>query len=550
MKSINKKILTIILFFIYLILGSKIYKDYGISTDEEFHRALGMYWLKYIFSFFPNNSFNEILSLKINSLNDPTLPNPEIYSFYGIIFDLPLAFIELIFNINDSFNYFYLRHYFTFLIFFLSSVFFFRIIYFRFNDWFLSIIGTLLYVLSPRIFAESFYNNKDIIFLSLFTISLFFVLKYFKNLDTKNSIILGIFIAISSALRILGILVIINFVIFFLLKILSNFKKYFHEFKFLLILLIFFYLFLILIYPYLWKHPFVNFINAIKIFSRYPHDIYILYFGNYIKSSNVPWHYFFVWFFITTPLIYSTLFLLGFFYCSIRFFKRLTNISIVQKNHNDLWRSVYEKYDLFIYFLLLLILFLVIKLNATLYDGWRQLYFLHVIVVYFCIYALNFLFLFYKKKIRYIYIFLISYLSFIMLDLYKKHPFQNLYFNEIVNFSNYHKNLEEKFVIDYWGLTNKHALLKILDFEKKDTIYVANASYNTLFRSLAVLEKTQRVRFEIVGQNYLKADYIVNDFNSEVNKKINKKYSIPHNFKLFFTFYNNKIKIYEIYKRS
>ena len=112
-----------------------------------------------------------------------------------------------------------------------------------------------------------------------------------------------------------------------------------------------------------------------------------------------------------------------------------------------------------------------IKLNATLYDGWRQLYFLHVIVVYFCIYALNFLFLFYKKKIRYIYIFLISYLSFIMLDLYKKHPFQNLYFNEVVNFSNYHKNLEEKFVIDYWGLSNKHALLKILDFEKLTWTY-------------------------------------------------------------------------------
>ncbi len=140
MKFINKKIFTTILFFIYLILGSKIYKDYGISTDEEFHRVLGMYWLKYIFSFFPNNLFNEILSLKINSLNDPTLPNPEIYSFYGIVFDLPLAFIELIFNINDSLNYFHLRHYSTFLIFFLSSVFFFRIIDIRFNNWFLSII--------------------------------------------------------------------------------------------------------------------------------------------------------------------------------------------------------------------------------------------------------------------------------------------------------------------------------------------------------------------------------------------------------------------------
>ena len=97
---------------------------------------------------------------------------------------------------------------------------------------------------------------------------------------------------------------------------------------------------------------------------------------------------------------------------------------------------------------------------------------------------------------------------------------------------------------------NKHALLKILEFEKKETIYVAHASYNTLFRSLAVLEKKQRKRFIIVGQDYQKADYIVNDFNSEINKKINNKYKIPYDFKLFFSFYNNKIKIYEIYKKT
>ena len=151
MKFINKKILTIVFFFFYLILGTKIYKDYGISTDEEFHRALSLYWLKYIFSYFPNSSLNEILSLKINLLNDPTLPNPEMYPFYGVVFDLPLALIEIIFNVKDSFDYFYLRHYLKFLIFFVSSIFFFKIIFLRFNNWFLSFIGSILYIFSPRI---------------------------------------------------------------------------------------------------------------------------------------------------------------------------------------------------------------------------------------------------------------------------------------------------------------------------------------------------------------------------------------------------------------
>ena len=46
-------------FFIILILGASIYKDYGISVDEEFHRMIGFYWLKYIIDFLPNNEFSE-----------------------------------------------------------------------------------------------------------------------------------------------------------------------------------------------------------------------------------------------------------------------------------------------------------------------------------------------------------------------------------------------------------------------------------------------------------------------------------------------------------
>ena len=37
-------------------------------------------------------------------LLDPSLPNTEFFNFYGIIFDVPTAFIELIFKIEDSFG--------------------------------------------------------------------------------------------------------------------------------------------------------------------------------------------------------------------------------------------------------------------------------------------------------------------------------------------------------------------------------------------------------------------------------------------------------------
>ena len=45
----------------------------------------------------------------------------------------------------------------------------------------LSLIGTTFFVLSPRIYGNSFYNNKDIIFLSLLTIGLYYCFKVFDK---------------------------------------------------------------------------------------------------------------------------------------------------------------------------------------------------------------------------------------------------------------------------------------------------------------------------------------------------------------------------------
>ena len=62
----------------------------------------------------------------------------------------------------------------------------------RFNDYLISIFGTLFYVGSPRIFGDSFFNNKDVIFLSLVTIALFYSLRLLSNFNSKNIILFSI----------------------------------------------------------------------------------------------------------------------------------------------------------------------------------------------------------------------------------------------------------------------------------------------------------------------------------------------------------------------
>ena len=117
----NKKFLASAYFLLIFLLGLSIYKDYGISVDEEFHRMMGFYWLKYIIDFFPNSEFSENFNLIYNNINVVGFNfndlNPQNL-IYGVIFDVPISFIEVLFNILEPNKIFQLRHLFTFLIFF------------------------------------------------------------------------------------------------------------------------------------------------------------------------------------------------------------------------------------------------------------------------------------------------------------------------------------------------------------------------------------------------------------------------------------------------
>ena len=310
-----QKLITYSLFVFFFLTGVLIFKDYGISTDEDFQRLVGFYWLNYIANFFPGSNFLLDVQNKIKLIGDLTLSveSGETFKYYGIIYDLPLAFIETVFNITDPKNFFYLRHFFNFFLFWMSSIFFYKILIIRFKNWSLAIFGVLFYVLSPRIFAESFYNNKDLILLSLFSISFYYVLIFFKKENKLNSIKLGIISAVCTCSRVLGILLIITCLLIYIFDLISLFKERIKSYNKYIVLVFSYSIFLIIIWPYLWENPFKNFYNTIKIFSNYLHIMQVLYNGDYYYSNNLPWNYSIVWPEITTPILYIFFLFLGFF---------------------------------------------------------------------------------------------------------------------------------------------------------------------------------------------------------------------------------------------
>ena len=539
-----------IFFMCYFLLGLLIYSDYGIGIEEHFQRQNGFYWLKKILTFLRLNDLNFLALEKYNAIRsyDPSLPNSEFFNFYGIAFDTPAAFIELIFKLNESKLYFEIRHLLNFFFYFISSIFFYLILKRRFKDKIIIYLGTVFYIINPRIFGDSFHNNKDVFFLSIITISIFFLFKFFEKQNLKNIILFCFFAAIATSSRIMGLYLPILLIIFIFTDYLSKkilIKNFFRQIS----LILFFFIFILYVhYPYMWQLNIFEFISWFKAFF-YHMNLRILFLGDYYHIKYLPRLYLPTWISITVPLYILILLISGYLLMFRRLFQRITNIRLQEQTYSDLWRSIDEKKDLFIFISLTSFLVLAIFLNTAMLSGWRHFYFLHIFIIYIISYTLNLVLLFFKrKKINILFFGFVNlfFVIFIIKDLFIFHPYQSLYFNSLVNQKNYYN-----FPIDTPSLTRSDALKFIInDGKNLSKIYVANASWTPLHNGKDLLNASDKMKLVFVGQDYNKADYIYTNFNYEVDPKYNKKYNIPSQFNEIKRVSVRDITIYSIYKKS
>ncbi len=544
------KKITFLLFLSFFFVGLLTFQDYGISIDEEFQRSSGLFWLKYVLEFTPFNELKAEVTDKFLSSKGFTISHVEDHPYYGVVFDLPVAFLEVVFNINDPQNYFYFKHFLTFFLFFIGSIFFYKTLFNRFSNYTISSIGFLFFILSPRIYGNSFYNPKDIIFLSLVSISVYYCFKLLEKMNIKNFLLFALFAALSTSQRMYGIFLPLSFLGFYFLSVLSR-REDLRFLKEIILFCFLFFLFLFIFWPYLWSNPFINLIEAYHYFSHHAHlsQIKMLFNSEYITGSSVPYSYIFTWIIITTPILYLILFLIGYINIFRRFFIKFINV----KNNSiyyDFWRGSNEKKDLFILFNLTFIIFYLILIDASIFTGWRHLYFNNIFIIYiatFSIYVIS-LNKLVKAKQKIVFLLLFAYAGLIGYKMFIYHPFQNLFFNAIAKRTG---AIHEKFEVDYWGLSGNKFLNEILYLEKKNLkISIATAAYLPLERSVKLLDKKNREKIKILGQDYQNADYIFTNFMSEVDKKYDDKYKIPKNFSKINTFVIDNVVVYEVYKKN
>ena len=539
----KNSILLIIFYLTALILAFANLQDFGIHIEEKFHRLNGHYWLNYIAKQFGFVDLQKITEIKINSISDYSLSSVSYYNKYGVILDLPIALIEVLFDLKNTTNIYYLKHLLGFIIFLISSLFFFKILSKRFDNFYINFFGLFLYVSSPRILGDSFLY-KDVLFLSFFTISVFFFLECINKISLKNLLYFSLFNALALNLRIVAIFLPIFFLLVLIIK---NFyiNIFFKNYKKLIIYFLSLVFFVFIFWPYLWEDPFLK---LIELFSSLKTDLVyvkILYFNKYIPNAFLPSNYIINWIFISSPIFQIIFFSLGYIIYTTRFygrFLRIENKSI----YNDLWRSKREEKDFIFFLFLTSFFFIFIFSNLRLYNGWRLVYFLNIFILYFGIYFLDLSFKYFRKNlfvkncIKLIIFVSIFYNSY---AIFSYHPFQSLYFNSFLS-----EKIKNSFEGDYHGISAKHFFQKISKIDKRNAIKIAVASHTPLHRGLEGISPNLKKRFEIVGQEYHSADYIYKNNISEVNSELNKKYEVPENFSKIYELKINKVKIYEIYK--
>lgn len=531
----SRQILITIFFIIISAIGIGIFKDYGFGTDEHINRANGGISLNYII-----NIYNEYLNINTTKILLKEF-NENLMTYkdrdYGVAFDLPAMIIERILKITDSQTQFFMRHLLTHTLFIVSLYFFYKLIKNQYNNYRLGFIGALFLYATPRIFAESFYNNKDIVFMAVFLIALYFSIEFIKIKNIKYALLSGLLTGIAINIRIVAIILPMILISCFIIDSLkSNSDKIP---KYLIIISLYFttsVLITIFLWPWLWTSPASHFIEALRNMAKFRWLNWVFYRGFYYPSTELPWHYLPLWILITTPVYYLVLSLLGL----VAILRKLIN------NNWKIYKNYFELTDLIFLSILIMPIFAVIFLKSTVYDGWRQFYFIYPSIIFLSIKGLSILFSFFKSKYRLLPILIVTF--FFLQTSYwiiTNHPYQYVFFNKIAG-----NDWDKKFEMDYWGISNVDALKYILKNDPNNIINIYGLGNTSIPQAFALLETKDSNRLNKVT-DFLSADYVITNYRflgkietAHELEKIKQSYDLVYEIKV------DKKIIASVFKKS
>ena len=496
------KILVWAFFILLLLLALNIYRDFGLTCDEPLDRNTAMANLKYILSFIL--SPDEIRRLIPGYDAIPSLVDFVDHD-YGVVFHLPAYLVELIF-FNDNYQEaFKARHLLNFIYVYFGLICFYLAVRNLFSSKVLGIAVVLMFLVTPRFFAESFYNGKDLIVVAFACMQLWTLTLILKKDSITNLLLHALSTALIIDTRIIGVAYLATTLGIFAVRALIS-RQYGRNLKNAALYIVFCFPLIVAFFPYLWGDPLNRFIDVFSSMSSFRHDGIMLFNGMFMSVHDVPHDYVPIWIGITVPPFILILFLLGLLAFALRSF---VGVKAAGLKALDLVRFYVL---LFSAVIITGCVLSVILLHSSLYNGWRQLYFLYPQMLIFAAFALFCLMnngTLLKKITTVVFSLCILISASIVIGL---HPYQNVYFNFLAK-SPWHDHYD----VDYWGNATHLAYEKILKLQSQGKVRYCHESM--IFRAnreglpndeLSRLEKTSCENADFRINNFFgrdEADY-------------------------------------------
>ena len=456
---------------VFAVVGAAVLDDYGVIHDVWLLRGNATASIDYILG-----DENALLSGQ--------------GEFYGVAFDIPLIVVERLLGLEDSRDIFLSRHLITHALFLAAGFFAWLLTYRLFGSRLIALLAMLLFLLHPRMYAHSFFNSKDLPFLSVFMIALYLTHRAFRRDTVWAFALCGAVAGLLPNFRIMGamllpaVLGMLAMDAFYAMKrgdgdikrILANTGAFLTAFAVAIYVL----------WPAVWSDPPLRLIEAFATLSNAPKYDVPLFQGEFTRHPNIPWSYLPTWILITTPPVALALSALG--------------VGQLARVRPARWRDAFEnstfRFGSLALACLILPIAAVIALNSSLYNDWRHWYFLYAPMCVLAAFGLRALADIPRPNLRAGALALAALgIALAAVQTVRLHPYQNNYFNSLAD-----KNgLGDRWDMDYWNMSYKEALETLLAMQPAGRVAFTSGSggEDWIYYNMGMIPEDDRRRLRL-----------------------------------------------------
>ncbi len=430
--SFSPRWVTPLFFLLLLLTGWWIVDDFGISWDEAIQRRHGRVSMDYA---------AEKLGLDHEKLEPEWHLEDYQWSNYGMVYQITASLLELGLGYEDSpYQYYRLRHVMNFGLFWLALLCFYRTLRLRFpeREWW-PLLGTLLLLLTPRIFGHAFFNPKDHLLLVGYLVATYTLLRLLKIRTWGALLIHALASALALNTRLPALFIPLATVGLLLWEQFFHRPGDYRRLAWIVAYLPLTALLMIPFFPFLWADTAIRLVGAFSEMSDFVWGGFSRLFGEQFRANEVPAWYIPGWIVATTPVLYLLFLVVGFWAAA-----RRCGVSI--RGHRRLFAGFAGEADLTQVALSVGPVLVVILLGSNLYNGWRHLHFVYPGLAYLMLVGFDHGFTRWGRP-RLVGGILALALLTSAIQIVRYHPHQYVYFNGLIR----GEPLSIRFDMDYWG---------------------------------------------------------------------------------------------------